>query len=103
MLDAKTIDKLKAEHGEIYAVETAGVTIVVRPPSRAAFRRFADRAADSNGRYLAMETLLRDCVVWPTLPELDALLERKPGIAAPIAERLVQLAGAAQEADFRPL
>lgn len=102
-MDAKIIDKLKAEHGEIYAVGIAGTTIIVRPPSRAAFRRFADKAAGDSGRYAAMENLLRDCVVWPPLAELDALLERKPGIAAPIAERLVQLAGAAQEADFRAL
>ena len=101
--DAKTVEKLKNEHGEIYAVEAGDSTIVVRPPTRAAFRRFVEKAAGDNTRYVAMENLLRDCVVWPSPADLDGLLERKPGLVAPVAERLVQLAGAAQEADFRAL
>ena len=101
--DAKTIEKLKSEHGEIYAVEVGGATLIVRPPTRAAFRRFVDKSANETARYTAMENLLRDCVVWPSPTELNELLERKPGIVAPVAERLVQLAGAAQEAEFRAL
>lgn len=31
-LDAKIIEKLKAEHGEVYALEAAGASVVVRPP-----------------------------------------------------------------------
>ena len=101
--DAKTVEKLKSEHGEIYAVTIGEITLIVRPPSRAAFRRFVDKSASDTARYAAMEALLQDCVVWPSPAEFGELLERKPGLVAPVAERLVQLAGAAQEAEFRPL
>ena len=104
--DAKAIEKLKAEHGEIYAVEVGGITLIVRPPTRAAFRRFFDQAGkESSGvsRYAATENLLLDCVVWPPAPEFGELLERKPGLVATVANYLVELAGAAQEAEFRAL
>lgn len=101
--DAKTIEKLKAEYGEIYLVSAAGVSVIIRPPSREAFRRFNAMAARESQRYEALETLVRDCVVWPGQAELSALLEKKPGLVAPIAEKAIELAGAVQEVEFRPL
>lgn len=102
-LDAKIIEKLKAEHGEVYALEAAGASVVVRPPTRAAMKRFFNLSSREDRRYEALEALLQDCVVHPAPADLAALLERKPGLVAPFGEKLVSIAGATEEADFRPL
>lgn len=102
-LDAKLIEKLKAEHGEVYALEAAGASVVVRPPSRAAMKRFFNLSSREDRRYEALEALLQDCAVYPEPSELARLLEKKPGLVAPFGEQLVKLAGATEEADFRPL
>lgn len=101
--DAKVIEELKAEHGEIYLLQTAGVAVVVKPPSKPAMKRFTANAAKEEKRYEALESLLRDAVVWPDQRELSLLIDRKPGVVAPFGEKLAELAGAVEEADFRPL
>lgn len=102
-LDAKTLEKIKSEYGEVYLLEASGVAVVVKPPSRAAMKRFMAMASRDDRRYEALESLLRDCVVYPDASELNAILERKPGVVAPFGEHLVRLAGATEEADFRAL
>lgn len=102
-LDAKLVEKLKAEHGEVYILEAAGGSVVVKPPSRAAMKRFFNLSAREDRRYEALEALLQDCAVYPDPSELARLLERKPGLVAPFGEQLVRLAGATEEAEFRPL
>jgi len=102
-LDAKIIERIKAEHGEVYVLEAAGVSVVVRPPSRAAMKRFFNLSSREDRRYEALEALLQDSAVYPEPAELARLLEKKPGLVAPFGEKLVALAGATEEADFRPL
>jgi hypothetical protein len=102
-LDAKTIERIKAEHGEVYVLEAAGASVVVRPPSRAAMKRFFNLSSREDRRYEALEALLQDSAVYPEPAELARLLEKKPGLVAPFGEKLVALAGATEEADFRPL
>lgn len=102
-LDPKLIDKLRAEHGEVYLLQAAGVEVAVKPPSRAAMKRFFNTASREDRRYEALEALLLDCVVHPSPTELAAILERKPGLVAPFGEKLVSLAGATEEAEFRSL
>jgi hypothetical protein len=102
-LDTKMIEKLKAEHGEVYLLEAAGASVVVRPPSRAAMKRFFNLSSREDRRYEALEALLQDSAVYPEPAELARLLEKKPGLVAPFGEKLVALAGATEEAEFRPL
>jgi len=102
-LDTKTIERIKAEHGEVYVLEAAGVSVVVRPPSRAAMKRFFNLSSREDRRYEALEALLQDSAVYPEPAELARLLEKKPGLVAPFGEKLVALAGATEEAEFRPL
>ena len=102
-LDTKMIEKLKAEHGEVYLLEAAGASVVVRPPSRAAMKRFFNLSSREDRRYEALEALLQDSAVYPEPAELARLLEKTPGLVAPFGEKLVALAGATEEADFRPL
>ncbi len=101
--DERTIERLKAEHGEVYLLEAAGVAVVARPPSRAEYRRFRARALDEKNRADALEALTRACVVWPEQAEFDTLLEQKPALAEVFGAKLLELAGAVEEAEIKKL
>lgn len=103
MLDASLVDRLKAEHGEVYLVRAAGAEVVVRPPRRAEYRRFRALVMDESRRADALERLVRDCTVHPAPEELDDLLERKPALAEVVGAKLLELAGAQEEAEIKKL
>ena len=98
-----TIQRLKAEHGELYELEVRGYAVLFRPPRRAEYRRFRALALDEQKRAEALERLTRDCVVWPTPEEFDALLERLPALGEVIGAKLVELAGAMEEVEIKKL
>jgi hypothetical protein len=102
-LDANSIERIKAEHGEVYVLEAAGASVVVRPPSRAAMKRFFNLSSREDRRYEALEALLQDSAVYPEPAELARLLEKKPGLVGPVWDKLVSHARGPEEADFRPL
>lgn len=97
------IERLRAEHGEIYQLEAAGEAVIARPPTRAEYRRFRAKVLDEKGREAALETLTRACVVWPDTSAFDALLERKPALAEVFGAKLLELAGAVEEAELKKL
>ncbi|UZX16560.1 hypothetical protein KQ693_05890 [Thermus sp. PS18] len=101
--DEQTLERLRAEHGEVYWVEAAGVGLVVRPPRRAEYRRFRAMTLDPERRGDATERLVRDCVVWPSPEELDRILETRPALADAVASRLLELAGAVEEVQLKKL
>jgi len=101
--DDSTIQRLKAEHGEVYLVESGGVAVVVRPPRSPEYKRFRSLVMDEKRRPDALERLTRDCVVWPDPEELDALLERRPALAEVVGGKLLELAGAAEEVEIKKL
>jgi hypothetical protein len=103
MIDADTIEKLKAEHGEIHLLRASGVEVVVKAPGRAQWKRFRAYVADERRRPDAVETLLRDCVVHPDAAALDAILEKRPGLAETFGNQVVELAGASGEAEKKAL
>lgn len=97
------LNRLRAEHGELYEIRAGDVAVVCKRPHRHAFQRFLARAADPQRRYAAFEDLLRDCCVHPVGDELDALCERYPAAVVTIAGRLVEIAGAAEDAEVKAL
>jgi hypothetical protein len=102
-MNDELIQQLKAEHGEIYLLTAAEQSVIVKKPSRAVVKRFLSTITKDDRRHDAFEALLKDCVVWPDRAELGKLLEHKPGIVLPFGQKLSELAGAVEEADFRPL
>jgi hypothetical protein len=101
-LDQATIDRLKAEHpGELHKVTAIGETYVMRTPSRAEWRRYQEQAREKRGP--AQEALVRHCVVWPGAAELDAAIEKKPGLVDVLALKAVEFACAAEEATHEKL
>jgi hypothetical protein len=103
MIDEATVEKLKAEHGELHLLRASGAEVVVKPPSRAQWKRFRAYVADERRRPDAVESLLRDCVVYPDAAALDGILEKRPGLAETFGNQVVELAGASGEAEKKVL
>lgn len=102
--DAKTIEALKAEHGDVLeAVSVDDVTIIVRPPNRGEWKRFRAAAQDQKKRSDAPGQLLRDVLVWPSLKEWDEILECKPALDDTIAAEVAEMAGAVEGATRKKL
>lgn len=100
-MDTKKIQALKDQHGDIYELEAGDVVVYAKAPSRPTFKRWLSISTDEKKRYDGLEVLLRDCVVEPAGEKLDELLDRKPGLAATFGAKLLELAGAQEEASFR--
>jgi hypothetical protein len=102
-IDKSIIEGLKAEHGDVYLLEAKEESVVVTVPTRPQYRRFIEAAGKDNKRPHAMETLCRECVVYPNAETFDALLEKKPGLAATFSAKLLELAGVEDEAAAKKL
>lgn len=100
-MDAKKLQALKDQHGEIYELAAGDVIVYAKAPSRPSVKRFFSIITDDKRRYDALEQLLRDCVVEPSLQDLDAILDKKPGLVASFGGKLMEMVGAQEEATFR--
>lgn len=79
------------------AEETFHVIALV--PNRAEWQLLQRNVADPDRRPRAIEELVRNAVKWPAAPELDAMLDRAPGLASSFGNVLSRLAGASTEAE----
>jgi hypothetical protein len=95
--------KLKAEHPgrELRLLTLAGEQVIVVSPSPAEFQMFKDKVNAEKSD--ALESLTLACTVHPAGPELEALLERKPGLVVPIGNKLKELAGVVEEVEEKKL
>lgn len=106
-IDEKIIDEAKAKHGTVlhlvHADEDGGVLaeVLVKKPSRAAYKRFRAMSFDEKQRADAMETLMRDAVVYPAQAEWDAMLDVYPALCETFAKDVLALLGAGAKADAK--
>ena len=104
MIDPKIVEELKEKHGaNLHIVTAQGVEVVVKVPSKAAYRRFRQSSRDEKRRDDATETLLRDCVVYPDAQTLNSEIEKRPAIVDTFAAEVLELAGLVKEAEVVPL
>lgn len=84
-----------------FEVEHSGevVRVVAVVPERKEWQMFNRAIADADKRPRALEDLVRACVKFPAPVELDALLQRLPGVAQTFGNTLAKLAGASGEAE----
>lgn len=76
-----------------YEIPDQGSFIFRRPP-RAAFNRFASEVADDKkDKITAMHKFVRACLVYPSAPEFEALLDAYPAFLIDIATDLQAVAG----------
>ncbi len=92
-MDDKTLGELKAQHGEVHVLGGSGELVVVKPPTRAAWKRFKTWLSDDRRKADAFEALLVDCIVFPSRDEVDKMLDRKPALAEAFGNKLFELAG----------
>lgn len=99
--DNKTIEQLKAAHGELRMV--AGV--VFRQPHRAEWDRYTDKLlSDKTQISRAARELAAACVVWPDSAALTKALDDRPALLLnQILSALTEMAGADDEEEVKKL
>lgn len=84
------IDKYGAVDRAIATVETDMGLVIVRRASAIKFRRFQDKEEYSTDDVLS---LVRPCLVHPSAPDLDAMLEEQPALITRLGSAVARLAG----------
>lgn len=101
MLTQEDIDKLKAEHGEIWHIKGKGGAweIVFKKPRRVDYKMFRANIANPARAPEAQEILLRAVILVPKREEFDALLDQYPAIPenTAVGEALIEALGFASE------
>lgn len=83
---------------DVEALRYGGGRMIVRTPDEATYSQFvATTATDRSKTAPATAALCRRCILWPDAAVVDALFARKPALAARIADKLLDKAGAAEE------
>lgn len=101
---AQQIEALKQDNGEIFLLTAeTGDCIVVKPPTKIQYKRFKDTATNEKKKAYATEDLVRDCLVFPSLEQFNALLEKRPALPDVFGAAVLNIAGGAEEAQVKKL
>jgi hypothetical protein len=95
--NAAALEKAELEHGakKIAAVYTDSGVVIVKRPNHLLFRRFQDAGEHST---MALEKLVRPCLVHPDGGAFETILEELPGTLLRTANAVTDLAlGRTQE------
>lgn len=102
------IRALKEKHGEKLKVIPVPATefdaeteIVIKRPSRGEYKRFRTMLFDDAQKADAVETLAKNCVVYPE--NFAALLEDRPALADLVGGKAAEFAGAEGKIDAKKL
>ena len=96
---AEIVEELKAKHGEVTELKACGYAVLVKSPSRAVWRKFKTFAVDPVKRLDCSEALFKDCVVYPEMAEVEAMLAKKPALAEVFGGAICELAGATEDVE----
>jgi hypothetical protein len=107
-ISEEKIEELVTEHGKgnlhlLNDPDDEGDEIVVRRPTRMEYHRFKLGIEDEKKHQKAIEQIIRDCTVFPSKTDLDAMLERRPGLADAWGQAIMKLAGAAKGVEAKKL
>lgn len=94
--DEQAIDAAEREHGvrRIAVVETEGGAVIVKRPHANTFRKFQDKGTTDSQ---ALETLVRPCLVHPTLARFESICAEEPAVLLRVANAVSRLAGVRAE------
>jgi hypothetical protein len=100
-ITAKTLDELRAQYPNdrlehLVHPDEPQFEIVVKTPRLDAFRAWKRELADLVQRGESVERLMEMCVVYPTLPEWDAMLDRRAALADTFGGDIPRLVGATE-------
>lgn len=82
MLTPEKIAELKAAHPQGLAlVEMDGVSVVFRPPSRAAYDKWRDGSvAEPKSQSEYARELCQGCLVYPSFEDFMSIIDREPAV-----------------------
>lgn len=86
------LESLKAEHGELWSVETDRGPVYFKCPDSKQYHRFIAMVSDEKRRAKAFESLALDVIVYPQDEELKNLLNCRPGVAVKVANEASTIA-----------
>jgi hypothetical protein len=101
MLTQDQITEFEQKHGRIAHVIGKGGKweVVLRPPNRGEFRKFKSDNQNPATSFVAQENLVRVTSVFPTGPDVEALLDKYPGIPEACTAAIMDLAGMTAEVE----
>lgn len=114
-IDPSVFESVKAANSDLdlHLLSHDGFEIVVRSPSRAAYKKFRKWASDPSKRDLAIEELVTMSVVavggCTSTKEDDVsaawerMLDRRPALSETFGNKLLSLAGMSDEAEAKKL
>lgn len=82
---------------EVEQLNYPGGRMIVRTPDSGSYAQYVAIASDPTKRHFANVGLCKRSILWPDTATLDVLFNRKPGLAASIAGRLVEKAGLTED------
>jgi len=100
-LSEDEIEKLRAEHGEVWEVVVAEQQIFFRCPTEPEADRFMARASEKRDFSIAAKRLVRDVVVYPAGADLDAYMKKRPMAYTTIVGQITRAAGIEQEQEAK--
>lgn len=86
------IKQWKAQHGDVFVLESDDLTVYCRRPRRDEMARFAKEL--QRDLYRASHNLLVSCRLHPDMQVISQMAEAKPGVILSLAGELSELAGA---------
>jgi hypothetical protein len=95
--------KEKYHSDNFYELILGEDTFVVRPPTRGEYGKFRQAIHDEGKRPYALETLARDCILYPDREQVSALLEVWPALGEKIGNKVLELGRASDEIQIKKL
>lgn len=93
------LERLQAKHGadNVALVPTAAGPFIVKGPTDAQYKRFRNGFWKDSQKAEVTEALALACTLYPSSGEAAAAFKAKPLIVEPLANRAVELGGAASD------
>lgn len=99
--------QLKAQHGNVYRVhaklDDAVQVFLVRVATPGEWGRFMAMIGDDKKRASALDVLLRQVALWPSVEQREVMLTRYPGLVETFGNRLTEICGLTASAEAEKL
>lgn len=103
--EGKSVDDLKAEHGEVCVVNSRGGQMVFKPPPSAEYERFQDAIGNTGKKGSSIGPASRNlclaCVLIPSKDEARAIFAKQPALPLKVADILADMAGADADVEIQ--
>ena len=97
-MEKAKLDNIVAEHPTAQLLELEdGTEIVIKIPSRGAYKRFRAKLFNEKQRHEAFEDLIVDCIVHPSTADWGKMLDARPGLCESFGPKIAEILGVGLE------